>query len=89
MPVAPDRTGIPQFGEDEQIILSREVNGESGRSVARINGRAVSISRLDMGKFRQRTAGAGGADTTSQLLGFQHLLAKQGPDLVPDSAEFR
>ena len=32
--------------EDEQIILSREVNGESGRSVARINGRAVSISVL-------------------------------------------
>jgi DNA repair protein RecN (Recombination protein N) len=32
--------------EDEQVILSREVNGESGRSVARINGRAVSISVL-------------------------------------------
>jgi DNA repair protein RecN (Recombination protein N) len=32
--------------EDEQIILSREVNSESGRSVARINGRAVSISVL-------------------------------------------
>jgi len=32
--------------EDEQVILSREVNAESGRSVARINGRAVSISVL-------------------------------------------
>jgi DNA repair protein RecN (Recombination protein N) len=32
--------------EDEQIILSREVSGESGRSVARINGRAVNISVL-------------------------------------------
>jgi DNA repair protein RecN (Recombination protein N) len=32
--------------EDEQVILSREVNGASGRSVARINGRAVSISVL-------------------------------------------
>jgi DNA repair protein RecN (Recombination protein N) len=32
--------------EDEQVILSREVNSESGRSVARINGRAVSISVL-------------------------------------------
>lgn len=32
--------------EDEQVILSREVNGESGRSVARINGRAVNISVL-------------------------------------------
>jgi DNA repair protein RecN (Recombination protein N) len=32
--------------EDEQIILSREVSGESGRSVARINGRAVNIATL-------------------------------------------
>ncbi len=32
--------------EDEQVILSREVNGESGRSVARINGRAISLSVL-------------------------------------------
>jgi DNA repair protein RecN (Recombination protein N) len=29
-------------GEDDQVILSREINRESGRSVARINGRAVS-----------------------------------------------
>src|SRR5215471_17661613 len=29
-------------GEDEQVILSREINAESGRSVARVNGRAVS-----------------------------------------------
>ncbi|MEN9938436.1 MAG: hypothetical protein RLZZ387_5015 [Chloroflexota bacterium] len=33
-------------GEDEQIILSREINRESGRSVARINGRAVSSAVL-------------------------------------------
>jgi DNA repair protein RecN (Recombination protein N) len=33
-------------GEDEQIILSREINSESGRSVARINGRAVNSSVL-------------------------------------------
>src|SRR5918911_4384674 len=32
--------------EDEQIILSREVSGESGRSVARINGRAVNLATL-------------------------------------------
>jgi DNA repair protein RecN (Recombination protein N) len=32
--------------EDEQVILSREVSGESGRSVARINGRAVNVSVL-------------------------------------------
>ena len=32
--------------DDEQVILSREVNSESGRSVARVNGRAVSISVL-------------------------------------------
>jgi DNA repair protein RecN (Recombination protein N) len=32
--------------EDEQVILSREVSGESGRSVARINGRAVNLSVL-------------------------------------------
>src|SRR5262245_52779425 len=32
--------------EDEQVILSREINGESGRSVARINGRAVNSSVL-------------------------------------------
>jgi DNA repair protein RecN (Recombination protein N) len=29
-------------GEDDQVILSREINRESGRSVARVNGRAVS-----------------------------------------------
>lgn len=33
-------------GEDEQVILSREINGESGRSVARVNGRAVSSAVL-------------------------------------------
>jgi DNA repair protein RecN (Recombination protein N) len=33
-------------GEDEQIILSREINYESGRSVGRINGRAVNSSVL-------------------------------------------
>lgn len=33
-------------GEDEQVILSREINRESGRSVARINGRAVSSAVL-------------------------------------------
>ena len=32
--------------EDEQIILSREINSESGRSVARVNGRAVNSSVL-------------------------------------------
>ena len=32
--------------EDEQIILSREVSAESGRSVARINGRAVNLATL-------------------------------------------
>ncbi len=32
--------------EDEQVILSREINGGSGRSVARINGRAVNSSVL-------------------------------------------
>lgn len=32
--------------EDEQVILTREVNAESGRSVARINGRAVNTSIL-------------------------------------------
>jgi DNA repair protein RecN (Recombination protein N) len=32
--------------DDEQVILSREVSGESGRSVARINGRAVNMSVL-------------------------------------------
>jgi DNA repair protein RecN (Recombination protein N) len=31
---------------DEQVILSRELNAESGRSVARINGRAVNSSLL-------------------------------------------
>ena len=30
--------------EDEQVILSREVSAESGRSVARINGRAVNLA---------------------------------------------
>jgi DNA repair protein RecN (Recombination protein N) len=29
-------------GEEDQLILSREINRESGRSVARINGRAVN-----------------------------------------------
>jgi DNA repair protein RecN (Recombination protein N) len=33
-------------GEDDQIILSREINSESGRSVARVNGRAVNSSVL-------------------------------------------
>src|SRR5262249_55843125 len=33
-------------GEDEQVILSRDINSESGRSVARINGRAVNSSVL-------------------------------------------
>src|SRR5689334_16321911 len=33
-------------GEDEQIILSREINAGSGRSVARVNGRAVNSSVL-------------------------------------------
>ena len=32
--------------EDEQVILSREVSAESGRSVARINGRAVNLATL-------------------------------------------
>ncbi|MBK9711857.1 MAG: DNA repair protein RecN [Kouleothrix sp.] len=32
--------------EDEQVILSREVSAESGRSVARINGRAVNLAVL-------------------------------------------
>lgn len=34
------------WDDDEQIILSREINGESGRSVARINGRAVNSAVL-------------------------------------------
>jgi DNA repair protein RecN (Recombination protein N) len=33
-------------GEDEQLILSREINAESGRSVARVNGRAVNSAVL-------------------------------------------
>jgi DNA repair protein RecN (Recombination protein N) len=33
-------------GEDDQVILSREINRESGRSVARVNGRAVSSAVL-------------------------------------------
>jgi DNA repair protein RecN (Recombination protein N) len=33
-------------GEDEQVILSREINAESGRSVARVNGRAVNSAAL-------------------------------------------
>lgn len=32
--------------EDEQVILAREISAESGRSVARINGRAVNTSVL-------------------------------------------
>lgn len=32
--------------EDDQIILTREISAESGRSVARINGRAVNTSIL-------------------------------------------
>lgn len=31
---------------DDQLILSREINGETGRSVARINGRAVNLATL-------------------------------------------
>jgi hypothetical protein len=41
-----------------------------------------------MGNFLQSATGAGGAGTTSQLLGFQHFLAQQGPDLVPYRTEF-
>jgi DNA repair protein RecN (Recombination protein N) len=33
-------------GEEDQVILTREINRESGRSVARINGRAVSNAVL-------------------------------------------
>jgi DNA repair protein RecN (Recombination protein N) len=33
-------------GEEEQVILTREINRESGRSVARVNGRAVSSAVL-------------------------------------------
>lgn len=33
-------------GDDDQVILSREINRESGRSVARVNGRAVSSAVL-------------------------------------------
>ncbi|HET9223612.1 MAG TPA: DNA repair protein RecN [Roseiflexaceae bacterium] len=33
-------------GEDEQVILSREIHSESGRSVARVNGRAVNSAAL-------------------------------------------
>jgi len=33
-------------GDDEQLILSREINAESGRSVARVNGRAVNSAVL-------------------------------------------
>ncbi len=33
-------------GEDDQVILTREINRESGRSMARINGRAVSSAIL-------------------------------------------
>lgn len=32
--------------EDEQVILTREISAESGRSVARINGRAVNAATL-------------------------------------------
>jgi DNA repair protein RecN (Recombination protein N) len=32
--------------EDEQVILTREINRESGRSVARVNGRAVNSAIL-------------------------------------------
>lgn len=32
--------------DDEQVILTREISGESGRSVARINGRAVNTATL-------------------------------------------
>ncbi len=32
--------------EDEQVILTREVSAESGRSVARVNGRAVNAAVL-------------------------------------------
>ena len=41
---------LQEFGlwddSDETLILSREINAESGRSVARINGRAVNSSVL-------------------------------------------
>lgn len=41
---------LQEFGlwddDDETLILSREINAESGRSVARINGRAVNSSVL-------------------------------------------
>lgn len=32
--------------DDDQVILSRDINAESGRSVARVNGRAVNSSIL-------------------------------------------
>src|SRR3981189_2832150 len=60
---------------------------EAGRPCA--SSSSVSISRLDMGKFLQRATGAGSASTTSQLLGFQHFIAQQGPHLVPHGTEFR
>ncbi|NJM05433.1 DNA repair protein RecN [Candidatus Gracilibacteria bacterium] len=47
----PDLVGVLQeYGlyeeGDEQIILTREISGESGRSVARINGRPVNTAAL-------------------------------------------
>jgi DNA repair protein RecN (Recombination protein N) len=49
----PDSEVVPllqEYGlwdqDDEQLILSREINRESGRSVARVNGRAVSMAVL-------------------------------------------
>lgn len=38
--------GLNEEEDDQQVILTREVSAESGRSVARINGRAVSMSVL-------------------------------------------
>lgn len=40
-----DEHGLLDEGDD-QLILSREINGETGRSVARINGRAVNLTTL-------------------------------------------
>jgi|HigsolmetaAR202D_1030399.scaffolds.fasta_scaffold00005_125 DNA repair protein RecN len=40
-----EENGLLDEGDD-QLILSREINGETGRSVARINGRAVNLTTL-------------------------------------------
>mgnify|MGYP003477635593 CR=1 FL=1 len=34
------------FNQASQVILTREINRESGRSVARVNGRAVNSATL-------------------------------------------